>query len=56
MSFYRHPRTHQEAKANQEKWGRPRRCYLRLRNDYDDIIKTCYRTWKKYRYTQYRPK
>lgn len=53
--YYRHPRTTQEAKANQEGWERAKRRPRNLPSNYDDMYPTHEKTWKNKRKTQYRP-
>ena len=54
-SYYRHPHTTQEIRANAScKYSRGRRRKTYLPSVYDDIIKHRYRSWKKYREKQYK--
>ena len=53
---YRHPRTRNEMRANQEGWERPRRRPHLLPDTYDDLYPNADRkSWKAKRKTQYHP-
>lgn len=55
-STYRHPRTTQERRNNcryNDKWGRTKRNWRNLPNDYDDDYGEVQKTWKVRRLHQY---
>lgn len=55
MGYYRHPKTHQERKANIEGFCRAKRSVRMLPSVYDDIPKSDDgRNWKQFRKTQYK--
>jgi hypothetical protein len=53
--YYRHPRTRQEARANQEGWERAKRRPIHLPDTYDDLWTDREKSWKATRKTQYHP-
>ena len=58
--MYRHPKTHQERAVStgvdiDEPPVRAKRNFKNLVSDFDDMSRTYYKNWKKYRRTQYRP-
>jgi len=55
QTFYRHPRTTQERRANgkRSKWGRARRSQANLVDTYDDLCACVQKTWKVKRRHQY---
>jgi len=55
--LFRHPKTTQERRKFDKKYGRHKRCPSRLPNVYDDILRRDIeeRSWKRHRKTQYRP-
>jgi hypothetical protein len=54
VDHLRNPRTTQELRENSEH-ARSKRKKPYLPTAYDDIHRTCERSWKKYRRTQWRP-
>jgi hypothetical protein len=53
--YYRHPRTRNEMRANQEGWERPKRRPHQLPDTYDDLWPNHEKSWKAKRKTQYHP-
>lgn len=58
MGLFRHPRTTQEKRQNQDyrEFCRPSRCLKNLPSWYDDFFKHQDRCWKNYRKVQYKIK
>lgn len=53
--YYRHPRTRNEMRANQEGWERAKRRPIHLPDTYDDMYPAHDTSWKAKRKTQYHP-
>ena len=54
MSMLRHPKTTQEKRYSKCGWSRPSRIGANLVDVRDDLWKPRFKTWKKYRKTQYK--
>lgn len=54
MSYFRHPKTTQERRANQEGMCRAKRRPANVPSSWEDLAKTSQRSWKCYRKSRYR--